>query len=85
MIRQMFFITLVFVVVFQIAHGKSKCQKQRDHANAMMTFGQFVPECDDNGDYAKEQCNDGAYCYCVDPKTGKQIGKSKRFGRGLNC
>ncbi|CAL1285382.1 unnamed protein product [Larinioides sclopetarius] len=54
-------------------------------APGVIIAGRFVPECDDNGDYAKQQCGDGAYCYCVNQKTGKQIGKAKQFGRGLHC
>ncbi|GBO15690.1 hypothetical protein AVEN_68387-1, partial [Araneus ventricosus] len=39
--------------------------------------GNFIPRCDSNGDYKKAQCNDAAYCYCVDPKTGKQVSFSR--------
>ncbi|CAL1285388.1 unnamed protein product [Larinioides sclopetarius] len=74
-----------FVVVAQIAHGKNKCQKEKESFGPMPPPGAPVPQCDDDGNYRKVQCNDGGFCYCVNKKTGEQIGEGKRFGRGLNC
>ncbi|GBN01878.1 hypothetical protein AVEN_198762-1 [Araneus ventricosus] len=80
MMRQLFLIVLALAVLAQIAHGEGNCAKERNAIGQNVAPGQFVPRCDSNGDYKKAQCNDGAYCYCVDTKTGKQMGKSKRFG-----
>lgn len=36
--------------------------------------GGFCPQCDDNGNYLKKQCQSSTgYCWCVDPNTGIKI------------
>ncbi|GBM75477.1 hypothetical protein AVEN_54077-1 [Araneus ventricosus] len=88
MMRQLFFIVLALAVLAQIAHGDSACQKERKDAlqkNMKGVVGNFIPRCDSNGDYKMAQCNGSTgYCYCVDPKTGKQKGEAKRGGVKCN-
>ncbi|GFT49558.1 hypothetical protein NPIL_690071 [Nephila pilipes] len=60
------------------------CLVQRDEAQRKRLIGNFIPQCENNGNYKKIQCNGSTgFCYCAKPTTGEQLTVPKR---GLtNC
>ncbi|GBM75472.1 hypothetical protein AVEN_54073-1 [Araneus ventricosus] len=88
MMRQLFFIVLALAVLGQIAHGDSACEQEKkaaiDRAKNGVVDG-FIPRCEPNGDFSNPQCYGFLHhCYCVDPKTGKQVGEAKKGGVKCN-
>ncbi|XP_033117380.1 equistatin-like [Anneissia japonica] len=57
-----------------------KCECARERYEVTMgpqRLGQFVPQCDESGDYKSIQCH-GSVCYCVDRSYGNKIEGSER-------
>lgn len=51
-------------------------------------FGQYIPACSDDGNYARQQCHPSTgYCWCVDPVTGKEIAETSvpPGGNSIDC
>uniref|UniRef100_K7FB89 Thyroglobulin n=1 Tax=Pelodiscus sinensis TaxID=13735 RepID=K7FB89_PELSI len=60
----------------------SKCEVER---SAAMRFRQaYSPSCEDNGNYAPVQCEQGGSCWCVDLK-GQELQGTRRHGQLPFC
>ncbi|XP_053567076.1 nidogen-1 [Bombina bombina] len=77
---------------FQCVPGvpdKTKCQQHRDNVLGYASprgprppIGQFVPSCDEDGNYTPIQCHSGTgYCWCVD-REGNEL-NGTRTGPGF--
>ena len=51
------------------------------------SVGQFVPECEENGDFKKKQCHGSTgECWCVDVVTGEETENTRKSGgEKVNC
>ncbi|XP_067303565.1 saxiphilin-like [Pseudorasbora parva] len=70
-----------------IGRPKTKCEQERDNLNGGGGIGAFVPQCDKDGQYKREQCHGSTgYCWCVD-STGKERPgtRSPPGSPSLNC
>uniref|UniRef100_A0A915I3J8 Thyroglobulin type-1 domain-containing protein n=1 Tax=Romanomermis culicivorax TaxID=13658 RepID=A0A915I3J8_ROMCU len=90
---------MLSIFVFLLLQGKAISQKieGNDDQKALCLLalgkklpnmlGNFVPVCDDNGDFRPKQCSTSqGQCWCVDPKTGQEIEGSRTGpGRFLDC
>ncbi|XP_067303445.1 uncharacterized protein [Pseudorasbora parva] len=66
---------------------KTKCEQERDGGSGLI--GAFVPRCDKDGQYEREQCHGSTgYCWCVDSTGQERPGTQTRPGNPrprLNC
>ncbi|CAL1285379.1 unnamed protein product [Larinioides sclopetarius] len=80
MSRKFLFVALALAVIIHVV--TADCQKDRTKAKHQQKNGGkdvYVPRCKKNGDYKRAQCNFSKFvCFCVDPKTGKQVSKEKK-------
>ncbi|XP_076838202.1 saxiphilin-like [Brachyhypopomus gauderio] len=62
-------------------HPKTKCEQERQTALDKHLLGNFIPECDEKGNYTPQQCHGSTgYCWCVDSMGQKIEGTTKPPG-----
>lgn len=73
---------------FTILLAKTKCQQEREDANAKSDkgrVGHFTPKCDKKGDYSAVQVHGSTgFSWCVNIKTGEKISGTDTRGTA-NC
>ncbi|XP_064603922.1 uncharacterized protein LOC135469254 [Liolophura sinensis] len=59
--------------VIREAVNKKSCKTDRMHKLMMMIVyqGQWIPQCEADDSYSRQQCNNIGQCFCVDTQTGE--------------
>ncbi|VDO97035.1 unnamed protein product [Soboliphyme baturini] len=67
------------VVPSIVVSWSGECAKKQADALKSGHVGDFVPRCEENGDYSLVQC-DKNECWCVDIKTGEEAPNTRKAG-----
>ena len=56
----------IFKDMYHFLAGRTECQQKAYEATHPMRIGAFIPQCNDDGSYARVQCwGSTGYCWCA--------------------
>ncbi len=63
--------------------GLTKCQSEARAAEGLLTVGNYVPQCTDDGSYVPRQCHGSiGHCWCVNEDGEELLGTRRGPGEG---